>query len=398
MGGKDCCWRKLRMVTKLILVDPLTLTSALLLRPPTLPRMELEKLRSRSLAAEKELTEKSQALQTALRDADVLKISADEKEKNFTQLMMSIGEIQRSGQGRESELKEGKKSAEEKLAKAERELVDANHEVDTLRKEKESLADAIEVARGKEKEISEELEDVKKELMDLKGQSGGMESQLKLEKELRARAEEKEKEEKNERIAVSAQMMAMTTEHAAKEQKVREEGERREAEYKERHKEMEGKVQAMEKTADEQGEKIKGLESERDALKDAMKGEEFKHNAASAEEIAALRGEVEVLKEKLANAELRSAAFGEKSAEDVGELERQLTLFKTERRKMFNIIQELRGNVRVFARIRPFLPNDGVEEGAVPAVEQRSEFALKINGREGKEVRKLNIAKVTTTD
>jgi hypothetical protein len=69
------------------------------------------------------------------------------------------------------------------------------------------------------------------------------------------------------------------------------------------------------------------------------------HNAASAEEIAALRGEVEVLKEKLANAELRSKAFGEKTAEDVGELERQLTLFKTETRKMFNIIEELRRNV-----------------------------------------------------
>jgi hypothetical protein len=69
------------------------------------------------------------------------------------------------------------------------------------------------------------------------------------------------------------------------------------------------------------------------------------HKAASAEEIAALRGEVEVLKEKLANAELRSKAFGEKTAEDVGELERQLTLFKTETRKMFNIIKELRRNV-----------------------------------------------------
>jgi len=45
---------------------------------------------------------------------------------------------------------------------------------------------------------------------------------------------------------------------------------------------------------------------------------------------------------------------------------------------MFNVIQELRGNVRVFARIRPFLPNDKVEEGAMPAVEPRSEFALKI--------------------
>ena len=28
---------------------------------------------------------------------------------------------------------------------------------------------------------------------------------------------------------------------------------------------------------------------------------------------------------------------------------------------MHNIIQELRGNVRVFARIRPFLPDDGKE-------------------------------------
>ena len=52
---------------------------------------------------------------------------------------------------------------------------------------------------------------------------------------------------------------------------------------------------------------------------------------------------------------------------------------------MFNVIQELRGNVRVFARIRPFLPNDGVDEGAVPAVEPRSEFALKIKGGESKE-------------
>ena len=220
-----------------------------------------------------------------------------------------------------------------------------------------------------------------------------MESQLQLERELRARAEEKEKEEKNERIAVSAQMMAMTTEHAAKEQKLREEGERKETAHKERHKLLEGKVEAMEKDKDEQGEKIKGLESERDALKEAMTGEEFKHNAASAEEIAALRGEVEVLKEKLANALLRSAAFGEKTAEDVGELERQLAAMKTERRKMFNVIQELRGNVRVFARIRPFLPNDGAEEGATAAVEPRSEFALKIKGGKDKE-HKFNFDKV----
>ena len=79
---------------------------------------------------------------------------------------------------------------------------------------------------------------------------------------------------------------------------------------------------------------------------------------------------------QLANAELRSAAFGEKSAEDVADLEMQLTKMKTERRKMFNVIQELRGNVRVFARIRPFLPDDSAETDAVSSVTPRSEFAL----------------------
>ncbi len=31
---------------------------------------------------------------------------------------------------------------------------------------------------------------------------------------------------------------------------------------------------------------------------------------------------------------------------------------EAERRKLQNLVQELRGNVRVFARLRPFLPND----------------------------------------
>ena len=34
-----------------------------------------------------------------------------------------------------------------------------------------------------------------------------------------------------------------------------------------------------------------------------------------------------------------------------------ITIFKAS--KMHNVIQELRGNVRVFARVRPFLPGDG---------------------------------------
>jgi hypothetical protein len=41
---------------------------------------------------------------------------------------------------------------------------------------------------------------------------------------------------------------------------------------------------------------------------------------------------------------------------------RQLLDGEAQRRKMHNLIQELRGNVRVYARVRPFLPADGKKE------------------------------------
>merc|ERR1711937_141588 len=46
--------------------------------------------------------------------------------------------------------------------------------------------------------------------------------------------------------------------------------------------------------------------------------------------------------------------------------------------RMHNLIQELRGNVRVFARVRPFLPGDGVDDDAVSCVVPKSETSLKL--------------------
>ena len=348
-------------------------------------KMEMESLRSRCAELDKELLEKGASLQTALRDLDVARISAQEKEKNFTQLMMSIGEIQKSGQGREDEQKEARKEAEAKLAECETSLATANQAIATLNAEKSSLLASLEQAREQLAEANATISEIKAELTAFRSDSSGLESELKLEKELRSRAEEKETEEKNERIAVSAQMMAMTTDHAAKEQRIREEGEQKEREMEAKITELTTKLEEASARIDERGEQIRGLESERNAFKEAMQSQEFQHSAQSTAEIARLKGEVEVLREKLANAELRSAAFGEKSAEDVAELENQLTKMKTERRKMFNVIQELRGNVRVFARIRPFLPDDGAEADAVPSVTPRSEFALKIQNDKGAE-------------
>ena len=254
--------------------------------------------------------------------------------------MMSIGEIQKSGQGREDEQKEARKEAEAKLAECETSLATANQAIATLNAEKIALSASLEQAREQLVEATATISEIKAELAAFRSDSSGLESELKLEKELRSRAEEKEKEEKNERIAVSAQMMAMTTDHATKELRIREEGEQKERETeakitelktklevrsgKERSGELRGRAngnltapsnainillcdslrssQEANARVDERGEQIRGLESERNAFKEAMQSQEFQHSAQSTEEIARLKGEVEVLREKVRKA------------------------------------------------------------------------------------------------
>ena len=196
--------------------------------------------------------------------------------------------------------------------------------------------------------------------------------------QLRSRAEAKELEEKHERVAMSAQMMAMTSEHARVESGLREHSERERLESAKKVEDCNEKFEKCLNRLDEANEQKKGLESERDSLKVALSKQQNAADAEATADNSRLRGEVEILKEKLKNAELRTAAFGEKSAEDVASLEKELAKMKVERRKMHNVIQELRGNVRVFARIRPFLPDDGVTPEAQPAVLPKTDFSLKL--------------------
>jgi kinesin family protein C1 len=58
-----------------------------------------------------------------------------------------------------------------------------------------------------------------------------------------------------------------------------------------------------------------------------------------------------------------------KGTAELKDLKEQLRVAEVARRKLHNLVQELRGNVRVFARVRPFLPNDGcTEKDPVPTI------------------------------
>ena len=87
--------------------------------------------------------------------------------------------------------------------------------------------------------------------------------------------------------------------------------------------------------------------------------------AEAASENSELAGLNEQLKRRVADleAELKElrevvATTKQECAESLKELTEKVREGETKRRKMHNLIQELRGNVRVFARVRPFLPGD----------------------------------------
>merc|ERR1719330_1629115 len=91
-----------------------------------------------------------------------------------------------------------------------------------------------------------------------------------------------------------------------------------------------------------------------------------------------LSAEINVMKERIKMEEQKAMDSSAASEKKVVLLEQQIREGQAERRRMHNLIQELRGNVRVFARIRPFLPGDGVDDDAEPVVVPKSETSLKL--------------------
>jgi kinesin family protein C1 len=85
-------------------------------------------------------------------------------------------------------------------------------------------------------------------------------------------------------------------------------------------------------------------------------------------------GEMKALEHRMQHQSSEASHKLEEAFARVASLEADLRAGEAQRRKMHNLIQELRGNVRVFARVRPFLPGDGVSaENAVPAVVARAD-------------------------
>ena len=133
----------------------------------------------------------------------------------MTELMKSVGDIQRSGQDREHELTN-------RLALAESQVVECREKILALCYEKKSLEEALEAAKSACSVHEITIASLRKEISDSRLGSAQHESALQLERDCLTKAEEKASEERAKRVALAAKLNAQLQEHGESEKQLRE--------------------------------------------------------------------------------------------------------------------------------------------------------------------------------
>jgi len=347
---------------------------------------QIDRLRCKIVELESQLSIREAELAKAGEENKKALEQAASKDHTMSDLMKGLSDMQRSSQTREDEANNLRKEAENKVIELGTELSEIKGEVSLLAHEKESLTQSLDSTKKELSLMEEALQTLKNDNENLKNDIASCSSQLTLEKELRLRSCATAMEDRNERIALSAQMVAMTMEHAQNEAKLTEDKNSLDRQWREKMEHQDDMYQAKVKESIDLKEGIAGLEGEIMALKQALNNEKTIAHAKSAEEISRLQGEINIQKERMRVAEENALSVGVASAEHVRALEKQISEYHCERRRMHNLIQELRGNVRVFARIRPFLPGDGVSDDTPPSIRANGENTLTMVSHGGKPV------------
>jgi len=348
-------------------------------------------LKEKSDKMEGQLNQERSALEVERLKAELTatKNSLDQKSRELTMALESFATMQRSSASREEEMRGTLRTLEENLRQAEAERADLKEENSQFKAT--GAANSSELASLKEKvehltqEIAKRVEEYNAARMEAIAAS----EQLAVEKQLRERAEVRESEERNERTASTAQLMAMSSAHAADIERVK-------REQREDQKSMELKIaeltnaeQALRNDLRQKQEEILQFQSEVGTLRQALEDAASQMSGEQLEEMARVAGENLVLKQRLEQMEATRLAAGGAMEKRITELENQIRDGEQKRRKMHNLIQELRGNIRVFVRVRPFLPSDGVPDNT-PVTPEPKDDGVSLS------IRKMNEENVVT--
>lgn len=295
-------------------------------------------------------------------EAEKLADQLSQKDTDLRQAMNSLQEIQRTALEEKNSLRNELSSLQMKLQTLEAERLSMTSELATKREENASSSRELMQLRETVSSLEARLEVKDGMLAEYKESA----MQLEVERGLRQRCEMREEAERSERVAACAQLLATQQEGL---RKIKEVEEAQQAEKDA----LRAEVSSMTSLRDEamqgaraQDEVVMGLQSEVNQLRQALDDASQSVQTEAVEKLGRMTGELEVLKKRLQEATELKNMEESAAARRITELEQELQTGESQRRKMHNLIQELRGNVRVFARLRPFLPNDGFAPEDIP--------------------------------
>ena len=281
---------------------------------------------------------------------------AEKKEVQLSQQTQMYHDLQKSSIEEKMELNNEISRLKDRLSSVEQEKVQASadlsikdNQMNAALKELEQLRSTLDhtqsVLEAKEQELNEtryaaiELSVAKKEL---------------------EKAEQKLEVTQHELVCTSAQLKATEAESVTQvkqyEEKLRSEQEKL-MEFKESSM---AQINELQEKQRQQADLATTYESQVKELKSSLV--DVAKNAESALELGRVSAEAENLRRRIAELINERRIHDNSSAGRITELEAEIKRGEVMRRKMHNTIQELRGNVRVFARVRPFLPSDNVAD------------------------------------
>jgi len=312
-------------------------------------------LKSQSELREKEFAAQryQQDFEKANAEVEQLKVQITQKDTDLRNTLGSMQEFQRLAseekstlraeisalQPRVFQLEEQRLTNNSELAAKKEELLSVSRECSQL---KESMQKLQETLAQRDKEVDE----AKLAVM-----------QLGVEKEMRMKSEMREENERAERVAASAQLVATQTECEYRVREIEANAQGQEKQLQEEINQAHAQQAVMKEENRTLQERIAGFEGELAELNRALQHAEANHEAVT--ELSKVKGEVEMYKRRVAELEKAKSTAGESASLRIAELEEELAKGDIQRRKLHNVVQELRGNVRVYARVRPYLPSDG---------------------------------------
>ena len=341
-------------------------------------KSKLDALRGTVRKLESDVVAGRSELEKAEQNGKAAEERAAAKDRDLSELAKGLQQMQQSGLAREEEEKELRKTAEEKASDMERLYTEARHDISVIETEKCSLAKLLETTKSSLANAENVIRKIKDDIAQQKAAAASLRSQIDVEKELRIRAEEVADEERRERVAASAQMVAMTQESAMAEAAWIERSHSTEKQLRQQNKCQESALKDIEAELGKAKEAVSSLKGERESLKRALNEEQNSAQTRNVEEVGRLMVEISALKKRLEAEEERESKAGDVTRTRLLLLEEQLRESQAERNRLHTLVQELRGNVRVIARVRPFLPDDNAGVDAEPCVVAKNDTEMKL--------------------